>query len=44
MMAPAIPVLQANIQEHMVMKYQEELSGIMQSEMQQVGQNAEVFS
>ena len=42
MMAPAIPVLQANIQEHMVMKYQEELSGIMQKEVQQAGQNAEV--
>ena len=42
MMAPVVPVLQANIQEHMVMKYQEEMSGVMQQEVSQVEQSAEV--
>ncbi len=37
MMAPAVPVLQANIQQHMVMQYQEQMSGMVQMEMQQAG-------
>jgi len=32
MMAPAVPVLQANIQQHMVMQYQEQMSGLMKTE------------
>ena len=32
MMAPAVPVLQANIQQHMVMQYQEQISGLMKAE------------
>jgi len=44
MMAPAVPVLQANIQEHMVMKYQEQMSGMMQLELQQTGQDSSQVS
>ena len=32
------PVLEANIQEHMILKYQEQMNGITQMGMQQVGQ------
>tara|TARA_R100001369_G_scaffold25630_1_gene46630 strand:+ start:8921 stop:12637 length:3717 start_codon:yes stop_codon:yes gene_type:complete len=32
MMAPAVPVIQANIQQHMVMQYQEQMSGLMKTE------------
>ena len=38
MMAPVVPVLQANIQQHMVMQYQEQMSGMVQLEMQELGQ------
>ena len=38
LMAPAIPVLQANIQQHMVMKYQQQIEGVMQVESTQMGQ------
>jgi len=44
MMAPAIPVLQANIQQHMVMQYQEQMSGMVKLELQQMGQQPDQVS
>ena len=38
-MAPVVPVLQANIQQHMVMLYQQQMSGMMQMELQKMGQS-----
>ena len=38
-MAPVVPVLQANIQQHMVMLYQQQMSGMMQLELQKMGQS-----
>ena len=43
-MAPAVPVLQANIQQHMVMQYQEQMSGMVQMELQQAGQQPDQVS
>ena len=40
MMQRIAPVLQANIQEHMVMQYQEQVNGIAQELIQQYGQEA----
>jgi uncharacterized glyoxalase superfamily protein PhnB len=40
MMQRISPVLQANIQEHMVMQYQEQVNGVTQELMQQYGQEA----
>ena len=40
-MAPVVPVLQANIQQHMVMLYQQQMSGMMQIELQKTGQSQE---
>jgi hypothetical protein len=40
MMQRISPVLQANIQEHMVMQYQEQINGVTQELMQQYGQEA----
>jgi len=40
MMQRIAPVLQANIQEHMVMQYQEQVNGVAQELMQQYGQEA----
>ena len=40
MMQRIAPVLQANIQEHMIMKYQEQVNGVAQSIIQQQGPQA----
>ena len=40
MMQRIAPVLQANIQEHMVMQYQEQVNGVAQELIQQYGQEA----
>jgi len=40
MMQRISPVLQANIQEHIVMQYQEQVNGVTQELMQQYGQEA----
>ena len=40
MMQRIAPVLQANIQEHMIMKYQEQVNGVAQSIVQQQGPQA----
>ena len=40
MMAPAVPVLQANIQQHMVMQYQQQMQGLINTAQQ--GQQGQV--
>ena len=44
LMAPAVPVLQANIQQHMVMEYQEQISGVVNVELSQAQQQGEQVS
>ena len=44
LMAPAVPVLQANIQQHMVMEYQEQISGVVNVELSQAQKQGEQVS
>ena len=37
MMAPLIPVIQANIREHMIMQYEEQMAGMLQNGVEQAG-------